>query len=286
MDAATLTVAPVISIQDEAIDKLRAEYMPLAITDLADKKQLAVVKKARLHVRDIRIAAEKKHKELKADALAYGRACDAELNRIKGRLEPIESHLKAEEDKPKREAERIAFEKEQERKAMIRTRLKALAECDCIVLADDVADLSEEQFQSKLVAASMAKQARDEQLAAEAEARRIEQEKLAAERAELERQKAEHAAEVARLEAAKAEQERPAAPAPVESPAAPSPATEPQTDKPHIDSDFDKLAELAQALEAINLPKLSAANQKLEEELFIAWHYLYRKVATALTNEI
>ena len=87
-------------------------------------------------VKNHRVAVEKKRKDLKADALEWGRKVDAEAKRITVLLEPIEVHLQTEEDKVTKEKERIRTQKildERERVAGIRVeiqRFKALAMID------------------------------------------------------------------------------------------------------------------------------------------------------------
>lgn len=201
MATATLELdkAPSFSIQDSAIDEMEREYMVLAVDDPSDKQQIAVVRKARLSVREARIAVEKRRKELKEDALRYGQAVDAEARRIKERLEPIESHLQFHEDAAKREAERIAKEKEAKRQAMIRERLSLLSAAEYQTTAEDAESMTDAEFDALLAEKQLEKREREEKAALEAEQRRIEAERLAAERAELERQRAAQEAEQARL---------------------------------------------------------------------------------------
>jgi len=80
-------------------------------------------------VKNHRVAVEKKRKDLKADALEWGRKVDAEAKRISALLEPIEVHLQTEEDKVTKEKERIKAEKirlEQERVEGIRGKIETI----------------------------------------------------------------------------------------------------------------------------------------------------------------
>ena len=79
-------------VTDSAIAELSRQYAPLEITDGKTYKAVTV---AIGEVRGYRVSVEKKRKELKKDALEYGRKVDGEAKRITALLEPIESGLKA-----------------------------------------------------------------------------------------------------------------------------------------------------------------------------------------------
>lgn len=156
---------------EAAIATLSQKYMPLKINGIDDKEGFALVHAARMDIKAKRVSVEKRRKELKADALEYGRKVDAAAKKLFGLLEPIESHLTAEEA-------RIEAEKEEIRMAAVR---KAEAEER---VAKEAAEAEE--------------RARRE---AEAAAIKAEQEKLAQERAALEAEKARVMEEQAKIEA-------------------------------------------------------------------------------------
>jgi colicin import membrane protein len=194
--------------QDAAIAQLAEQYMPLRIEGLTDKVGFKKVHEARMVVKNTRVAVEKKRKELKADALAYGQAVDAEARRLTKLLEPIETHLQAEEDAVEAEKERLRKIEEDAKRAALQKRLDALAAYGVTPNPLAIVDLTEERFQEQLEAAKVAAAERErlaeierKRLADEAEARRIEGEKLAAERAELDRQRREQDAERQKIEA-------------------------------------------------------------------------------------
>ncbi|MDP2654600.1 MAG: hypothetical protein Q8Q08_11310, partial [Candidatus Omnitrophota bacterium] len=85
------------------------------------------VHEARMVVKGHRVAVEKKRKDLKADALAFGKLVDGEAKRITAMLEPIESHLQAEEDKITKELERIKAEEEEAERQRVQDRVDELA---------------------------------------------------------------------------------------------------------------------------------------------------------------
>ncbi len=84
--------------QDAAIAKLADECLPLKIAGIDDKKGFEVVHAARMQVKATRVGLEKTRVALKAEALAYGKAVDAEAKRLFDLIAPIESHLEDEEN--------------------------------------------------------------------------------------------------------------------------------------------------------------------------------------------
>lgn len=109
-------------VTDAAIAEMKEMYMGLVITDIDDKEQYDAVHRAHMTVRGKRIEVDKKRKELKADALEWGRKVQAEANRIFALIEPIENHLKAEKQKVQDEKDRI----ERERVAKIEEKIDHL----------------------------------------------------------------------------------------------------------------------------------------------------------------
>ena len=181
------------------------------------------VRLAIAHVRDTRVAIEKRRVELKADALAYGRLVDSEAKRFTALLLEIEEPLKAKKQVIDDEKARIKADAEAEKvraieaeiaanRAKEEAELRAKREAEEKRLADERAALEAErkrlaEVQAKIDAERAASAARIEaarkaeqdriDAAATAERARIdaEREKLAAERrAEEERQRAEREA--------------------------------------------------------------------------------------------
>lgn len=215
MATAELTVEPTtrpelaeFRKQDAAIAELRKKYMPLKIDGLKDKAGFEAVHEARMIVRNTRVSVEKKRVELKADALAYGRAVDSEAKRLTELLSPIESHLEAEEDAVTQERERIKQEAERKRQAMVQDRVDKLVACGVVPNVNDVAALTPAQFAEALADALKIKAEREAAAEAQrkadaeaAEQRRQQEAAIAAERAELAKVRAEQEAEAARLAA-------------------------------------------------------------------------------------
>ena len=186
-------------ITEAAISEMESRFMGLAITNIEDKEQFQVVHDARMVVKNHRVAVEKKRKELKADALAWGKKVDTEAKRIFGMLEPIESHLMAEENKVIEAEKRIKEEEDRIEREIIQGRVNSLQMYGAVLPYQEVAVMSDEEFETVLEGSKLAFAAEQKRLADEAAARKAEDERLAAERADLERKKAvDHSLDVQR----------------------------------------------------------------------------------------
>lgn len=213
--------APVVrfDITDAALAKMAAEYLPLKINGLADKGGFAAVHDARMVVRGKRIDVENTRKELKADALAWGKKVDAEAKRITSKLQPIEEHLKAEEEKIKAEKARVKAEMERKEEERIQARLDKLQEYNAHVSLIVVRTLRDGEFENLLaqkkkeweieqaslaqIAKEKAEQEEAERKEREAEAARLKEQKAVQDRIDKEQKKQEAAlkAEADKIEA-------------------------------------------------------------------------------------
>jgi DNA repair exonuclease SbcCD ATPase subunit len=258
--------------------------MPLKIAGINDKVGQGAVRLARLDVKKHRVAVEKKRKELKADALAYGKKVDSAAKLLTEKLLEIENHLIAEEKTVKDEIDRVAREIEEEKRAKLQTRLDKLAAVECMVVSADVEEMTDAQFDAKLFVATNdyrqkkadfeAEQRRLEAVEAErkreeeeaAKQRKAEEERLAAERKKIEEEKARIEAEKAKIEAEKqqilAEQlkaEKKAAEAKQREEEAKAEAAR-QRKIEELRPDMEKLARVAVAVAAIKVPKMASAD--------------------------
>lgn len=115
---------------DQQVVSLQEEYRDLKINGPDDRDGYEIVKNAWRHLREVRLGAEKLHRELKADALAYSKACDARLRQIKDGLTPMEDDFhaqwKAEDTRKEREAEEARVREAAERAAKWEARKKEL----------------------------------------------------------------------------------------------------------------------------------------------------------------
>jgi DNA repair exonuclease SbcCD ATPase subunit len=182
----------------DAIEKLEAEYMPLAVGGIDDRKGLAAVKNARQDVKSKRVAVEKRRKELKAGALDYGRKVDSAARILTERLRPIEDHLQIEEKKIADEKARLKREAEEVTRRKIEERISKLDAVGCHIPTLQIEVMSDDEFETALNNALNEHQrkldeAAEQKRLAEEEAKRqrLEAEKLAAERESLEAQRRE-----------------------------------------------------------------------------------------------
>lgn len=132
MDMIQMAVAELSKqVTNEAIAELSKKYMVLKINGIEDKSGYETVHKARMDVKNRRVAVEHKRKELKEDALRFGKAVDAEANRIKALLEPIESHLEAEQTAIDQEKKKIEAEKTRIEQERVQARVNRLFAMGC-----------------------------------------------------------------------------------------------------------------------------------------------------------
>lgn len=175
------------SVTDAAISEMASLYMGLRITDIEDREQFNAVKTARLVVKGKRVEVEKRRKELKADALEWGKKVDTEAKRIFAKLEPIETHLQKEEDKVV-EAERLRKEEaEQRERERVQGMVDELGKYGHMVAFHDAqampwSDYLELLEWTKATHAEAQRKAEEEHQTREAEAKRLADEKIENER--------------------------------------------------------------------------------------------------------
>jgi DNA repair exonuclease SbcCD ATPase subunit len=171
---------------EAAIAEMAAQYMPLTINGIDDKAGFKAVHEARMVVKGKRVEVEKRRKELKADALEYGKLVDSAAKSLTALLEPIESHLQAEEDAITEAKEKIKREKAEAEAKRLQARLDQLIAVESRLPAASVQVMSDEEFATTLNEAKRAFAERQEKAKAEAEAARQEAIRMAAEREALE----------------------------------------------------------------------------------------------------
>ena len=103
------------------IASLEAKYKDIQITD---GKSYALVMAGLAEYRELRLAIDDKHTELKKDILEAGRGLDGDKNRLKTLLEPGENHLK--EIRQVEDDRKAAIKAEKDRKE--RERIEAIQE--------------------------------------------------------------------------------------------------------------------------------------------------------------
>jgi len=155
-----------------------AKAKALVVTDISQTAEMKQAKESRLALRRIRINMEEKHKELKADSLSRGRALDGVKRFIKGKIEPLESHLKEQEEFADRYLEEM-------RQKKIVERTQSLAnETDMDSSMLNLGAMTDEQFATTL---QQGKDAREGRIKREQEA---EAERLAEIKAEQDKREA------------------------------------------------------------------------------------------------
>jgi fused signal recognition particle receptor len=147
-----------------------------------------------MEVKGKRIEVEKRRKEYKAEALAWNKKVDTAANKIFKLLEPIETHLQAEEDKITKEKARIKAEEERRIQEVAQDRVNQMAQFGKVMPFAEALSISDGEFFAKLNIAKSEYEAEQARLTAENKAREEEAARLAAERAELERLRKEEAA--------------------------------------------------------------------------------------------
>ena len=170
---------------DQIIANLAKEYLPMTL----EYNGADTIIESRKRVTRLRIAIEKKRKELKEGSLKYGRAVDGEAKRLTLLLEPIESHLEKQEAIHSAERDRIKEEKRAAKAALLQTRLNRLAEIGVSGNVEQLQTIDEHEFEllylQEKSASDKRRQAeadREAELALQAEELRKRSEEIEAER--------------------------------------------------------------------------------------------------------
>jgi len=166
------------NITDAVIAEMKSIYMELTITDLDDKEQFDAVHSARMVVKGKRVEVEKRRKELKADALAFGREVDGKAKKIFEKLEPIETHLDREEKKVTDEEKRVKAESDRKEKEKIEKRINTLAAWGQAFPFFEIAGWDDAKYDEVLLAAMEKYEDEKNRLAEEETARKAEAERL------------------------------------------------------------------------------------------------------------
>ena len=198
---------------EDKIAQWNETFSNLTITGVKDTEGYRKVTDAIAIVRTARLSVERKRKELKADALEFGRKVDGRARELTELIEPIENSLKEKKEIVDNEKERIKQEKELAEQAKLDGRLKKLFDLGAqfngasYYLGDSnttglfVKECKDEQFLVLLKQFEAAKLILDEQK--EQERLRLESERLESERIQREQE-----AELLRLQNEAKEKDR------------------------------------------------------------------------------
>ena len=151
----------VYNYTDETLVLLREQAKEIHLASLDDEESLKKVRDMRLMLRSVRVAIEKRRKELKDSALKYGQRVDAEAKRITAIIEPQETRLIAEEESVEREKQRVRDEAARRRQEMVNQRVREVAEVGMIPNVDELASMPDQQYWSMMHQARADKQQRD-----------------------------------------------------------------------------------------------------------------------------
>lgn len=197
------------NLNEAVVAKMEEEFLPLKVQGIEDPGGLASVHDARMVVKKARVELEKSRVALKAKSLAFGRQVDTEAKMWKARLQPIEDHLAAEENKIKEEKARIKAEKEREEEERLQSRVNLLQRFGKQVFLVNLKAMSDEDFQAAYDEAKVEAEAEKVRLTQEAKEREEREEVERVERETEEARLAEERAELDRI--AKEQEEREAA---------------------------------------------------------------------------
>ena len=181
-------------VSEAACSQLASLYMDLRITSVEDLSGFRAVHSARMVVKGKRVEVEKRRKELKEEALAWGKTVDGEAKRIFGLLEPIEDHLDKEETEYLKKKEQKKKDVEAEENRQLQEKFDALAGHGVILPWAEIRAMTSELFAARMNEAMSAFQAEKER---KEEERREEESR----QAEAARVASEQAAEQSRIEA-------------------------------------------------------------------------------------
>ena len=89
----SIVTAPIVyDVTEEGLKALENKWSQ--VPDVTQKEGYALCEAACKELRTVRVAVEKRRKELKADALEYGRKVDSTAKAISERIEAVENPMK------------------------------------------------------------------------------------------------------------------------------------------------------------------------------------------------
>lgn len=124
----------------EELKKIVALTSSITAYDLEDKKQLEVVKKNRISLRDARVAITKKGKEMREEAQSYAKQVIAKEKELVAIIEPEEERLQSIED----EAKKIVEMKR--RKSVLPEKIQKLSDAKIEATEEFILTLGEFEF--------------------------------------------------------------------------------------------------------------------------------------------
>lgn len=166
------------NVNEAEISKMSDIYMSLTIIDLDDQEGFEAVHTARMVLVKHRTAIDKLRKRSNEDAQKFIKNNNTNAKKLLGLMEPIETHLKTEENKVTKEKERIKAEADQKEQEEINKRIKALAGYGVLLPFMEVATLNDDEFDRLLAGAIEKYEFEQKRIADEETARKAETERL------------------------------------------------------------------------------------------------------------
>jgi len=187
----TETAVVKYDLNTATISKMASIYMGLSITDLENEDEFNAVHDARMVVKGHRVTLDKAVRAYNDQANAFKKEVKAKAQPLYDGLNPIESHLVAEEKKVTDEQKRIKEEADRKEREKIQARVNILQMYGAVSPFQEVAIMTDDEFDIALAGSQEVFEAERKRLADEEASRKAESERLAAERAELEKQRKE-----------------------------------------------------------------------------------------------
>lgn len=126
----------------------------LVVTDVSQIREMKIAREARLALKEIRVQADKKRKELKEDSIRYGKAVQGVYNVIEFLIAPIEKHLELQE--------KFVEIQDAKKKAELKLKRETILQpfMEFVAYGLDFGIMSEEDFQKILNGAKLQLQAK------------------------------------------------------------------------------------------------------------------------------
>jgi hypothetical protein len=171
------------------IAEIKEKYLVLRVTDLTDVVGYAACDAARKRVKGLRIAIEKRRKEIKKESIEWQKRLDSTANGLMTELEAVELHLETQQKIIDDEKKRIEEEEKAKALAKFQARISALQTVKAEFDYDQIRLMDDNRFEEFLlkavttydleVAEKEAERKRVAELEAQLEAQRIADKKKA-----------------------------------------------------------------------------------------------------------
>ncbi len=198
-------------VNEAEISKMANIYMELTVKDVDDQEGFDSVHAARMVMVKHRTSVERLRKSANENAQKFIKNNNANASKLIELMEPIETHLRTEEDKVAKEKERIRVEQEAKERACVEIKINDLLRYGVIKPFVDIANMSDGEYQTLFAFAKTTYEAEQKRIADEKARMETERLALQKEREEestrLEKQRQEQFAENLRLQNIRKDQE-------------------------------------------------------------------------------